>query len=179
MKKGSTSSAPGRRPVRRRPVGTFHVGCRVENTVDRLRAERLPRLLVDTGSEYTWVPARVLEKLGIAREKKDAAFVMVNGQQITRSVGFAILRVGRFFTVDEVVFAGAHNSMSAAELPGWMFPNQELASVSLLNHGIRALLFDVHNGVPIGGTVRTEIADEAASRAKFEKAIGKEGKVLV
>jgi hypothetical protein len=76
--------------------------------------------------------------------------------------------------LDEVVFAGAHNSMSAAELPGWMFPNQELASVSLLNHGIRALLFDVHNGVPIGGTVRTEIADEAASRAKFEKAIGKE-----
>ena len=30
--------------------------------------------------------------------------------------------------LDEVVFAGAHNSMSAAELPGWMFPNQELAS---------------------------------------------------
>jgi hypothetical protein len=76
--------------------------------------------------------------------------------------------------LDEVVFAGAHNSMSAAELPGWMFPNQELASVSLLNHGIRALLFDVHYGVPIGGTVRTEISDEAASRAKFEKAVGKE-----
>jgi hypothetical protein len=76
--------------------------------------------------------------------------------------------------LDEVVFAGAHNSMSSAELPGWMFPNQELASVSLLSHGIRALLFDVHYGVPIAGKVRTEIADEAASRAKFEDAVGKE-----
>ena len=30
---------------------------------------------------------------------------MANGTQITRSVGFAILRVSSFFTVDEVVFA--------------------------------------------------------------------------
>ena len=76
--------------------------------------------------------------------------------------------------LDEVVFAGAHNSMSAAELDGWMFPNQELASVSLLGHGIRALLFDVHYGAPLGDRVRTDIDDEAASRAKFEKVIGKE-----
>jgi len=39
------------------------------------------------------------------REKKDLAFVMANGQQNTRSVGFAILRVGEYFTTDEVVFA--------------------------------------------------------------------------
>jgi hypothetical protein len=76
--------------------------------------------------------------------------------------------------LDEVVFPGAHNSMSAAELDGWMFPNQELASVSLLDHGIRALLFDVHYGMPVGDRVRTEIEDEAASRAKFAKLIGDE-----
>jgi hypothetical protein len=76
--------------------------------------------------------------------------------------------------LDEVVFPAAHNSMSAAEFPGWMFPNQEQGSVSLLGHGIRALLFDVHRGTPIGGRVKTEIQDEEASRAKFEKAIGKE-----
>jgi hypothetical protein len=76
--------------------------------------------------------------------------------------------------LDQVAFAGAHNSMSAAELDGWLFPNQELASVSLLGHGIRALLFDVHYGAPLGDRVRTEIDDEAASRAKFEKVIGKE-----
>src|SRR6266496_5990348 len=50
------------------------------------------------------VPARLLERLQIAREKKDVRFVMANGQEITRSVGFAIVRVGAFFTIDEVVF---------------------------------------------------------------------------
>ena len=30
---------------------------------------------------------------------------MANGQRITRSVGFAIIRLDRAFTVDEVVFA--------------------------------------------------------------------------
>jgi predicted aspartyl protease len=30
---------------------------------------------------------------------------MANGQTVTRSVGFAILRVDKYFTVDEVVFA--------------------------------------------------------------------------
>jgi predicted aspartyl protease len=60
---------------------------------------------VDTGSEYTWVPAKTLESLGITREKKDITFQMANGQHITRSVGFAIVRSDPFFTVDEVVFA--------------------------------------------------------------------------
>jgi predicted aspartyl protease len=46
-----------------------------------------------------------LEKLGINREKKDIPFVMANGQHITRSVGFAIIRLDKYFTVDEVVFA--------------------------------------------------------------------------
>ncbi len=86
-------------------MGTFSVGCKIENSVDRTRGVKLPRMLVDTGSEYTWAPATSLEKIGIAREKKDLEFVMANGQRITRSVGFAIIRVERSFTIDEVVFA--------------------------------------------------------------------------
>ena len=86
-------------------MGTFHVSCRVQNPVDRKRSVAISKMLVDTGSEYTWVPARTLERIGIEREKKDVAFVMANGQQVTRSVGFAIIRVGKAFTVDEVVFA--------------------------------------------------------------------------
>jgi predicted aspartyl protease len=60
---------------------------------------------VDTGSEYTWIPGKALEEIGIQREKKDLTFVMANGAQITRSVGFAILYVDDHFTIDEVVFA--------------------------------------------------------------------------
>jgi len=86
-------------------MGTFHVRCKIENPVDRSRSAVVPKLLVDTGSDYTWVSASILERLGIEREKKDLPFMMANGQQITRSVGFAIIRLDKFFTIDEVVFA--------------------------------------------------------------------------
>ena len=86
-------------------MGAFSVGCKIENSVDRTRQVKLPRMLVDIGSEYTWAPATTLEKIGIAREKKDLEFVMSNGQRITHSVGFAIIRVDKAFTIDEVVFA--------------------------------------------------------------------------
>lgn len=79
--------------------------CKIENVSERRKSAVLAKMLVDTGSEYTWVPGSTLEKLGIQREKKDVAFLMANGQQITRSVGFAIVRLDKYFTVDEVVFA--------------------------------------------------------------------------
>jgi predicted aspartyl protease len=85
-------------------MGVFHARCQIENPTRRTKRERLSRVLVDTGSEYTWVPATVLERLGIGRETKDVQFVIANGQQITRSVGFAIVRTDGFFTIDEVVF---------------------------------------------------------------------------
>lgn len=86
-------------------MGTFYTKCKIEHIADRSRSVIVPKLLVDTGSEYTWVPTATLEKLGVEREKKDLPFVMANGQQVTRSVGFAIIRLDKFFTVDEVVFA--------------------------------------------------------------------------
>lgn len=86
-------------------MGAFYTSCRIENHTDRSRSVRIPKLLVDTGSEHTWVPAAKLEKIGVGREKKDIRFVMANGETVTRSVGFAIVRIGRNFTIDEVVFA--------------------------------------------------------------------------
>ena len=86
-------------------MGTFTTSVQLRNVVERDRSAELGPFLVDTGSEYTWAPASILESLGIQREKKDLAFVMANGVQITRSVGFAIVEVAGTFTVDEVVFA--------------------------------------------------------------------------
>jgi predicted aspartyl protease len=86
-------------------MGTFRVAGRVENITDRKKSVEIPSLLVDMGSEYTWVSTALLTKIGIKREKKDLKFVMANGSVITRSVGFAIVRVEDAFTVDEVVFA--------------------------------------------------------------------------
>jgi predicted aspartyl protease len=86
-------------------MGNFYTKCNIENVADRTKSVVLSKMLVDTGDEYTWVPAKTLEKIGVAREKKDVLFVMANGQQITRNVGFAIIRLDEHFTVDEVVFA--------------------------------------------------------------------------
>ena len=86
-------------------MGTFYTGCTLVNPTARTKTAKVPKLLVDTGSEYTWVPATTLRKVGVKREKKDVPFVMANGQTITRSVGFAIVRIEKAFTIDEVVFA--------------------------------------------------------------------------
>jgi len=85
-------------------MGTFRSTIHVENIARRTRSATVTGALVDTGSEYTWTPAKTLEQIGVKREKKDVAFLMANGQTVTRSVGFAIVRVGETFTVDEVVF---------------------------------------------------------------------------
>jgi predicted aspartyl protease len=86
-------------------VGAFYARYKLENPSDRSRSVVIPKLLVDTGSELTWVSERMLERIGIGREKKDLRFVLANGQEVTRSVGFAIIRLDKFFTIDEVVFA--------------------------------------------------------------------------
>lgn len=61
-------------------MGTFYVTCEVENHTRRTRRAKVPKLLVDTGSEFTWIPAGTLEKIGVKPEKKDVAFQMANGQ---------------------------------------------------------------------------------------------------
>ncbi|MEM6330104.1 MAG: retroviral-like aspartic protease family protein [Planctomycetota bacterium] len=86
-------------------MGTFSTAARVADIADRDREISVPQMLVDTGSEYTWVTASLLEQIGVEREKKDRHFVMANGEEITRPVGFAVLHVAGTFTVDEVVFA--------------------------------------------------------------------------
>ena len=86
-------------------MGTFYAKCKIENPVDRTRSVVLQKLLVDTGSEFTWVPEKSLERIGIRQEKKDVSFVLANGEQVTRSVCFGIIRLDKYFTIDEVVFA--------------------------------------------------------------------------
>ena len=85
-------------------MGTFYTKCRIENTVDRDRSAVIDKLLVDTGSEFTWVAEKTLDRIGVKPEKKDVGFVMANGTSITRRVGFAIIRLDKYFTIDEVVF---------------------------------------------------------------------------
>ena len=86
-------------------MGLFSVACLLENQQDRIRSVRVPDVGVDTGSELTWINREHLARIGIEAEKRDKRFVLANGQQITRSIGFAVIRVGEELTTDEVVFA--------------------------------------------------------------------------
>src|SRR5437762_5436395 len=104
----------------RKRMGTFYTKCRVENQVDRKKSAEVPKMLVDTGAEFTWINAGTLKKISVKREKKDYTFVMANSQQITRAVGFAIIRVGDALTTDEVIFGepGVLQILGARSLEG-------------------------------------------------------------
>jgi predicted aspartyl protease len=77
----------------------------VENHIDRKRSVEVPKLLVDTGAEFTWIKADKLRKAGVVKEEKEYRFITATGEEITRPIGFAIIRVGGAMTIDEVVFA--------------------------------------------------------------------------
>ncbi|MBI3098986.1 MAG: hypothetical protein HYY93_12205 [Planctomycetes bacterium] len=86
-------------------MGTFRIDGEILSTAPKAAPNAVPQMLVDCGSEFTWVPEPILRKAGVRVVKKDLAFSMANGQTVTRSAGYAILRAGGFETVDEVVFA--------------------------------------------------------------------------
>jgi predicted aspartyl protease len=88
----------------KRRMGTFRIEGELASIRRPARFLAVPRMLVDSGSEYTWIPEALLRRAGVAPVKKDLPFQMADGRTITRSIGFAILRAGGFLTVDEVVF---------------------------------------------------------------------------
>jgi hypothetical protein len=77
--------------------------------------------------------------------------------------------------LDQVVFPGTHNSMSAADRPGWMFAQQERDIAVQLRDGVRAFLIDVFRGVPVSGRVKTDISHQPGFMRDVEQALGEEG----
>lgn len=85
-------------------MGTFTAVVGIENMTTRGRVITLPRVLVDTGAEGTWIPRPVLESLGITPERTEQ-YRMANGSVLEREVGFAIVHVAGITAPDLVVFA--------------------------------------------------------------------------
>lgn len=77
--------------------------------------------------------------------------------------------------IEQVAFPAAHNAMSNVAVPRWLFPHHEAAMPVMVRDGVRALLFDVHYGRPVGDVVKTAMDLEASSAEKIAKAIGEEG----
>ena len=61
-------------------------------------------VMVDTGSEYNWIPEEVLAELGVAPVRIDR-FKTAEGRILDRPVGFALIYAGGRSTATMVVFA--------------------------------------------------------------------------
>jgi len=85
-------------------MGAFRVAISVESHTRRGVMKEIGNVLVDTGSEATWVPRGVLESLGIKPEKA-VRFRVADGREIERQAGYAIIHANGAQTADDVVFA--------------------------------------------------------------------------
>jgi hypothetical protein len=74
--------------------------------------------------------------------------------------------------LNEAVFAGTHNSFSAADSGGWYIANQRRTIGRQLDDGIRLFLIDPHWGVRSqDGQVRTDFEKEGRSRNRVAKGL--------
>ena len=74
------------------------------NPSERQRRTPPVEVMVDTGSELSWLPRKELQNIGINSEGKKR-FVLANKDIIERDIGYAILQAEGYATNDEVVFA--------------------------------------------------------------------------
>ena len=85
-------------------MSKFMVNLTAINPSDRNRRTSPIEVMVDTGSEVSWLPRQELLDAGIMPECKKR-FIMANKQIIERDIGYAILTAEGFITNDEIVFA--------------------------------------------------------------------------
>jgi predicted aspartyl protease len=97
-------------PQRRRDMidamGVFRTTLGVAPLSAPERRRELEDVMVDTGSEYNWIPASLLVELGVAPVRVDR-FETADGRVLEREVGFALVYAGGRSAAAAVVFAGA------------------------------------------------------------------------
>ena len=84
-------------------MGTFRVDVEVENPARPGARRMLRSVLVDTGAELSWVPAEVLESLGIERYTL-WRFRQADGTVLERWTGATLVYVAGKRASDDVVF---------------------------------------------------------------------------
>lgn len=84
-------------------MGTFRATVAIENPARRGGMRVLEDVLVDTGAESSWVPAPVLESLGVERDKR-LRFRQANGTVLERWTGVVVIHAAGTRTADDVVF---------------------------------------------------------------------------
>lgn len=87
-------------------MGLFRTTIEIRNWERQGPWRALPDTLVDTGSEFTWIPRHVLEELGVTAQRKQG-FIVADGRRIDREIGFVLVRAAATEAPALVVFAEA------------------------------------------------------------------------
>ena len=84
-------------------MGTFRIDLAIENPMRSGEKRALRSVLVDTGAELSWIPAEILESLGIERYTR-VRFRQADGTVLERWIGPAFVHAADKRTTDDVVF---------------------------------------------------------------------------
>jgi predicted aspartyl protease len=85
-------------------MGIFRTTIGVAHVSRPSQRRELVDVMVDTGSEYNWIPRAVLEDLGVEPLRVDR-FETADGRILERPVGFALVSAGGRAMGSVVVFA--------------------------------------------------------------------------
>lgn len=85
-------------------MGIFRTTIEIAPITHRDRRRTIENVMVDTGSEYNWIPRPVLLDLGIDVEGQEH-FETADGRVLVRDLGWAILHAGGRSAPTVVVFA--------------------------------------------------------------------------
>ena len=84
-------------------MGLFRVDIAVENPAHPGSRRPVGAVIVDTGAELSWIPAAVLEALGVERYEQ-RRFRQANGTVLERWTGHVLIYAAGKRTADDVVF---------------------------------------------------------------------------
>ena len=85
-------------------MGIFHTTIDIASTAHPDSRRQLANVMVDTGSEYSWIPEQLLSEIGVAPVRVDR-FETADGRIVERPVGFAFIYAAGRSTATAVVFA--------------------------------------------------------------------------
>jgi predicted aspartyl protease len=85
-------------------MGIFRTAIELSPWPNHPKRLSLRDVMVDTGSEYTWIPRTVLEQLGVTAVRGER-FKTADGRVLEREIGFALIFAGGRASPTIVVFA--------------------------------------------------------------------------
>ena len=85
-------------------MGIFRTTIELSPLPDHAKRLLLRDVIVDTGSEYTWIPRSLLDELGVAAARGER-FKTADGRVLERDIGFAMVFASGRAAPTIVVFA--------------------------------------------------------------------------